>query len=67
MLVESGVIWRTASRLVECHGDDALLEAAQRANASREVGNTDAYKVWLRVAEVVEEWFRGRQNDEWLH
>jgi hypothetical protein len=67
MIVASEVIWRTASRLMECHGDDAVMEAALRANASRDVGNTDAYKVWLRVAEAVEEWFRGRQSNEPLH
>jgi hypothetical protein len=42
-------IYRTASVLIREHGEDAALEAAQRADAMLEKGCLDGQRVWKRV------------------
>ena len=42
-------IYRTASVLIREHGEDAALEAAQRADAMLEKGSLDGQRVWKRV------------------
>ena len=42
-------IYRTASVLIREHGEDAALEAAQRAGAMLEKGSLDGQRVWKRV------------------
>jgi len=48
-------IWRTAKILLDAHGDNAWLEAAQRADHALEDGNDDAFTVWKRVLKAVED------------
>ena len=48
-------IYRTASVLIHEHGEDAALEAAQRADAWLDKGQTGAYLVWKRVLKAVKE------------
>jgi len=48
-------IWRTAKILIDAHGDNVWLEAAQRADHSVEDGNAQAESVWKRVLKAVEE------------
>lgn len=45
-------IYRTASVLIREHGEDAALEAAQRADAMLEKGAIDGQRVWKRVLRV---------------
>jgi len=45
---------RTAASLTREHGDQAGLEAAQRANALLEKGDLQAQSEWARVVEAVE-------------
>ena len=54
-LVTSGDldIYRTANVLVKHYGEDAALEAAQRADAMLEKGSVDGQRVWERVLAAV--------------
>ena len=58
-------IYRSAQVLVKQHGEDAALEAAQRANAMLERGDMEGKDVWLRVLKAVEEMQRkeGREGE----
>ncbi len=42
-------IYRTANVLIREHGEDAALEATQRADAMLEEGSLDGLRVWKRV------------------
>ncbi len=48
-------IYRTASVLLREHGEDAALEAAQRADDMLEKGSLDGQRVWKRVLAAVKE------------
>ncbi len=48
-------IYRTATVLIREHGEDAALEAAQRADAMLEVGDMEGAASWRRVLKAVEE------------
>jgi hypothetical protein len=48
-------IYRTASVLIREHGEDAALEAAQRADAMLEKGCLGSQRVWKRVLAAVKE------------
>ena len=47
--------YRTANVLVKHYGEDAALEAAQRADAILEKGSVDGQRVWKRVLAAVKE------------
>ena len=48
-------IYRSANLLVKQHGEDALIEAAMRADAMLEAGDMDGYGVWKRILRAVGE------------
>ncbi len=48
-------IYRSAQVLVKCHGEDAPIEAAMRADAMLEAGDLDGYRVWKRILRAVGE------------
>jgi hypothetical protein len=48
-------IYRSANLLVKQHGEDALIEAARRADTMLEAGDLDGYAVWKRILRAVEE------------
>ncbi len=48
-------IYRTANVLVKHYGEDAALEAAQRADAMLDKGSVDGQRVWNRVLAAVME------------
>ncbi len=48
-------IWRSANLLIQQHGDQADLEAAQRADAMLDKGDMDGRRVWLDILEKVME------------
>jgi hypothetical protein len=48
-------IYRTANLLIGEHGDQAAIEAAQRADARLEKGDMNGKMVWLRVLRAVRE------------
>ena len=61
-------IYRSAQVLIREHGDDAALEAAQRADGMLERGDMEGCAVWKRVLKAVEEMQRKeRREDEAAH
>ena len=61
-------IYRTANVLIREHGEDAALEAAQRADAMLERGDMEGAAVWRRVLRAVAELQRKeRREDEAAH
>ena len=48
-------IYRSAHVLVKRHGNYALIQAAQRADAMFEAGDLDGHAVWCRIVKAVEE------------
>ncbi len=48
-------IYRTANVLIREHGEDAALEAAQRADAMLEAGDLEGHAVWCQIVKAVEE------------
>lgn len=48
-------IYRTANLLIREHGDQATIEAAQRADAMLAVGDLDGTAAWLRVLKAIRE------------
>jgi triphosphoribosyl-dephospho-CoA synthetase len=48
-------IWRSANLMVREHGEDAALEAAQRADTMLERGDMDGCAVWKRILKAIEE------------
>ena len=48
-------IYRSAHVLIREHGQDALIEAAMRADAMLEKGDLDGYAVWKRILRAVGE------------
>jgi hypothetical protein len=53
--VEEIDIWRTAKILIDAHGENAWLEAAQRADHCLENCNSEGAAVWKRVLLAVED------------
>lgn len=51
-------IWRAAKLLVDQHGTDATLHAAQRADELMAAGDTEGWGVWRRIARAVDELLR---------
>lgn len=49
MIIAFTEIKRAVKLIVTCHGDDALIHAAMRANEMLAAGNFDGLAVWTRV------------------
>jgi hypothetical protein len=47
-------IYRSASLLVNHHGQDAPIHAAMRADELLEAGDLDGFSVWRRILRAVE-------------
>ena len=47
-------IFRSAQALVKCHGEDAPIHAAMKADAMLEAGDLDGYTVSKRIVKAVE-------------
>ena len=48
-------IYRSAKLLIDQHGDDASIHAAQEADACWERGDLDGKAVWMRVIGAIKE------------
>ena len=48
-------IWRSAKLLVDQHGADARIRAAQRADEPLAAGNIQSRSVWLRILEAIKQ------------
>ena len=54
MIPERG-IWRAANLLIDEHGTDAEIVAAQRADEMLDRGDRDGQVVWLRIRRAIVE------------
>jgi len=48
-------IYRSANLLIEQHGDNASIHAAQEADACLEKGDLDGKSTWMRVIGAIKE------------
>ena len=48
-------IYRSAKLLIDQHGEDAPIFAAQQADKCLEAGDLDGKAVWMRVIAAIEE------------
>ena len=60
-------IFRAAKLLMDQHGEDAAIRAAQRADELLDEGDVDGAVVWRRILEAIEELQRGRREGEPLN
>jgi hypothetical protein len=60
-------VFRAAKLLIDQHGEDAALQAAQRADELPEEGDGDGSAVWRRILAAVEELRRGLRRGEPLN
>jgi hypothetical protein len=52
--------------MIDQHGEEAGLQAAQRVDKLLEDGDLEGSAVWRRIAAAIEEMKRGRRDDETL-
>ena len=50
-------IYRSAKLLIDQHGEDAPIFAAQQADKCLEAGDLDGKAVWMRVIRAIKELF----------
>ena len=61
-------IYRTAKLLIDRHGDDAVIEAAMRADKMLEQSDLDGLATWNRILRAIEELRAGKRPEgEQLH
>ena len=60
-------IFRAAKLLIDQHGEDAAIRAAQRTDALLEEGDVDGAMVWRRILGAIDELQRGRRIGEALN
>lgn len=47
-------VYTAASALIDRHGEDAVMEAASRADASQRIGNVERFSHWRQVERAVQ-------------
>jgi hypothetical protein len=60
-------IYRAAKLLIDQHGADAGLRAAERADQLLEAGDMIGATTWRRIHKAIEELGRGRREGEKLN
>jgi len=63
-VIEDPDIFRAAKLLIDKHGGDAPLRAAQRADENLDDGDVEGSGVWRRIPEMIEELKRSRRGGE---
>ena len=63
-MIDDPDIFRAAKLLIDKHGDDAAIRAAQRADELADEGDMDGAAVWRRILEAIDELTRGRREGE---
>jgi hypothetical protein len=66
-VIEDPDIFRAAKLLMDRHGEDAPLRAAQRADELLKARDLDGNAVWCRILAAVKELLRGRREGESLN
>ena len=54
-MVDDLDIYRSAKLIIDQHGEDAVLEAAMRADKLLAAGDMDGKRAWVRIMKAVEE------------
>jgi hypothetical protein len=57
-------IYRAAKLLIDQHGQDAPIRAAERADELLEAGDIDGAGIWRTIMGAIEELQRGRLDGE---
>jgi hypothetical protein len=57
-------IYRAAKLLVDRHGEDAPIRAAERADELLAAGDIDGAAIWRAILAAIEELQRGKLDDE---
>jgi hypothetical protein len=60
-------IYRAAKLLIDQHGQDAPIRAAERADQLLEEGDTEGAAIWRAIMGAIEELERGRHDGEPLN
>jgi hypothetical protein len=60
-------IYRAAKFLVDQHGEDAPIRAAERADELLEAGDTEGAAIWRAIMGAIEELQRRRHDGEPLN
>jgi hypothetical protein len=60
-------IYRAAKLLLDQHGQDAPIRAAERADELLEDGDIEGAAIWRAIMSAIEELQRGRHNGEPLN
>ena len=60
-------IYRAAKLLVDRHGEDASIRAAERADDLLEAGDIEGAVIWRSILAAIEELQRGRLDGEPLN
>ena len=66
-MIDDPDIFRAAKLLIDQHGADAPLRAAERADELLDDGDVEGSGVWRRILEAIEELQRRRREDELLN
>ena len=57
-------IYRGAKLLIDRHGDDAVIEAAMKADKMLEQGDLDGLATWNRILRAIEELRSGKRPED---
>jgi len=66
-MIDDPDIFRAAKLLIDQHGDDAPIRAAQRADVLLEEGDLDGALVWRRILDAIDEMQRSLREGEALN
>lgn len=58
-MIDDPDIFRGAKLLIDQHGEDAAIRAAQRADAPLDEGDVDGARAWRRILDAIDELQRG--------
>ena len=67
LMIDDLDVFRAAKLLIDQHGDDDAIRAAQRVDQLADEGDLDGVAVWRRIIEAIDELQRERRDDEALN
>jgi len=60
-------IWRAANEMIKLYGADAQFKAALRADKLLDLGDSEGFSVWKRVATAIGDLTNGHSSGDTLH
>jgi len=66
-VIDDPDIFRAAKLMIDQHGADAPIRAAQRCEELAELGDFDGVVVWRQIVAAIEDLQRGRREGEQLN